>query len=331
MGNFAKEVFEINSGLGSAEEYQQLQLYKNLKKNVENNTLPFFNSENSYLPRELSTGKIINDENLVILEQIAANNGYKSNIWIYGSELNKIDKTLSFRKPHDQESAALCLTRIYNPTHTDNMFYINQGGAKDKNGKYEKCQYLYNIDSLSDKSRQIVLDKFKKVATFDQKYREKNAQNLFENSELLKSNAKIREQLQTQQELIKKNSIIKKKHGSMRIDWAVNALSLHCLSSCTGLPPHPTQISKEREKNCYDELKRIFDSYGTTTEAEKINMGGQLLKSFAAGVELQRYYTAKNFDMGQARKEQEQNERSARLSVFPQKNQTQQQHSSMER
>ena len=92
------EYFQTSWRSGSAynrgllpEEYFYKQIYEAIEKNVENKTLPFFNS-NKQIPIELSTGKIINDHNLVALEQIAAKNGYKSNNWIYGSELERLSK-----------------------------------------------------------------------------------------------------------------------------------------------------------------------------------------------------------------------------------------------
>ena len=71
------------------EEFFYKQIYEAIEKNVENKTLPFFTS-NKQIPIELSTGKIINDHNLVALEQIAAKNGYKSNNWICNSRCSGV-------------------------------------------------------------------------------------------------------------------------------------------------------------------------------------------------------------------------------------------------
>ncbi|MBQ5498463.1 MAG: hypothetical protein IIT73_01540, partial [Treponema sp.] len=81
----------LNKGLTS-EEFFYNQIYNALEVNVANRTLPFFNADAKSIPVELSTGKIINDENLIALEQISAKKGYSSNVWIYGDVLEKMQK-----------------------------------------------------------------------------------------------------------------------------------------------------------------------------------------------------------------------------------------------
>ena len=93
----------LNKGLTS-EEFFYNQIYNALEVNVANRTLPFFNSDAKTVPVELSTGKIINDENLIALEQISSKKGYSSNVWIYGDVLDKIR--------HPVELTAGCRTCI---------------------------------------------------------------------------------------------------------------------------------------------------------------------------------------------------------------------------
>lgn len=132
----------LNKGLTS-EEFFYNQIYSALEVNVANRTLPFFNQNAKTVPVELSTGKIINDENLIALEQLASKKGYSSNVWIYGDVLDKMQKQgipLNLRR--DAEPA-LCLTKYANFTHLNKPeLYIAEGGAKTK------AQYLYNYDSL---------------------------------------------------------------------------------------------------------------------------------------------------------------------------------------
>ena len=63
----------------TAQQYFYKQIYEAFKENTQNNTLPFFNKDLNKIPRELTTGKVIDNENSIALEQIASRYGYKSN------------------------------------------------------------------------------------------------------------------------------------------------------------------------------------------------------------------------------------------------------------
>ena len=141
----------LNKGLTS-EEFFYNQIYNALEVNVANRTLPFFNTDAKTVPVELSTGKIINDENLIALEQISSKKGYSSNVWIYGDVLNKMQKEgIPLNLRLDAEPV-LCLTKYANYTHLNKPeLYIAEGGSK------AKAQYLYTmIPWMNVQKRQLI-------------------------------------------------------------------------------------------------------------------------------------------------------------------------------
>ena len=134
MENFASD-YKGHNGLTPEETFAK-QLYDAFVENVKNNNLPFFNKV-SNIPRELSTGKIINDHNVAILEQVANQKGYKSNFWIYGHELNRLQKEIGSLNYKPKTTPVLC---------SDNNFYANSLTKQDlhisDSGSKQKYQYL---------------------------------------------------------------------------------------------------------------------------------------------------------------------------------------------
>lgn len=131
----------------TADEFFYQQIYDAMKHNVKNHTLPFYNNEQKAMPRELSTGKIINDDNLIALEQVASKFNYNSSFWLYGSELEKLSKQGYKIRFKENVQPVLCRTKYQNVTHLDSELYIAEHGTKNK------YQFLYNFDSLTDESK----------------------------------------------------------------------------------------------------------------------------------------------------------------------------------
>ena len=137
----------LNHGM-TADEYFYDQVYKAVELNVKNQSLPFFNPHASQMPIELSTGKIISDKNLIALEQVASNKGYKSNVWIYGSELEKLRNSGIRINLKRGSVPVLCQTRYADYMHLkEKELYIADGGDKTKN------QFLYNFDCLDERTQ----------------------------------------------------------------------------------------------------------------------------------------------------------------------------------
>ena len=152
MTDFYADFHGVGANGQTAEQYFYSQIFNAVKENTELGTLPLFNRALNKIPRELSTGKIINNENLIMLEQVASKNGYKSNLWIYGDELNKLQKEVGNLYYKKGTQPALCLTKYFGSTHLNEQdLYIAEGGS----GKKE--QYLYNLDSLDERSREKVM------------------------------------------------------------------------------------------------------------------------------------------------------------------------------
>lgn len=95
----------------------------------------------SNIPRELSTGKIINDHNVAILEQVANQKGYKSNFWIYGHELNRLQKEIGSLNYKPKTTPVLCSDNNFYVIHLLNKIYIFQ--IMDQNKKFH-CQKFKN-------------------------------------------------------------------------------------------------------------------------------------------------------------------------------------------
>ena len=160
----------------TSDEYFYNQIFEAVKKNVSAGTLPQFSRKTSSMPVELSTGKIINDENLIALEQIAASNNYNSSVWIFGDVLEKLRSEgirLNFKK---DAQPALCITKYANATHLfGNELYIAEGGAKTK------AQFLYNLDSLDERSQEAVKKHVKTAQENVEAYSNENFSNYISN------------------------------------------------------------------------------------------------------------------------------------------------------
>lgn len=130
MTDFYSDFRGVGAGGLTAEQYFYKQVFDAFKANTENQTLPFFNRDLNKIPRELSTGKIINNENAIALEQVASRHGYKSNLWIYGDELDKLQKAVGNLYCKKGSQPVVCLTKYFGSTHLNEQdLYIAEGGS----------------------------------------------------------------------------------------------------------------------------------------------------------------------------------------------------------
>lgn len=280
----------------TSDEYFYNQIFEAVKKNVSAGTLPQFSRKTSSMPVELSTGKIINDENLIALEQIAASNNYNSSVWIFGDVLEKLRSEgirLNFKK---DAQPALCITKYANATHLfGNELYIAEGGAKTK------AQFLYNLDSLDERSQEAVKKHVKTAQENVEAYSNENFSNYISNVKKART-----EKVPALEDL--KNSlriVCEKAAGiyttspddSNKIDFTtlVNSQARHVCSLATGSSIR-NEINPQAEANCYSMFERII-SETANQEIEPWKAGKEICKALHAGTQYAKSYTAKDFNL----------------------------------
>lgn len=292
----------FNHGL-TKEEYFYDQIFRAVESNVAERTLPFFNDKADSVPIELTTGKIINDENLIALEQIAAKKGYESNIWIYGDTLEKLQhEGISLNFKRDTEPV-LCLTKYANATHLkDGELYIAEGGNKSK------AQYLYNYDSLDDRSKKAVNKYFSQAKVVGENYTNDNLRNFIENvkrtrTEEVPQLKNLKKNLKAVSEDISK-SYTRNTGSKIDLTPIMNAQAKHMCQTVTAAKIK-SDLNEKNEAACYNVLaKMIADVRETGTPGWKV--GENLTKALDAGTLYAKSYTSKDFNL-EIRKVKEEN------------------------
>lgn len=277
----------------SAEEYFYMQTFEAFKANVENQSLPFFNNDLNKIPRELSTGKIINNENAIALEQIASLNGYKSNLWIYGDELNKIQKEVGNLYLKKGTMPVLCLTKYFGATHLNEQdLYISEAGT----GKKE--QYLYNLDSLNEKSREKVMKYFEQANAVDKKYTSENLKAFQINIEANRkgTNENFRK--------MREKVIQESKHLGLDLTAITNCHYIHQLGNSIGKPELAEQKNANQKDLCYW-LAGEFIKKAAENKILPKKAGMMLCTALNAGTEFQRLSVAKGYNLENAKKIEE--------------------------
>lgn len=299
MTDFYSDFHGVGAHGLTAEQYFYEQVFKSFSANTENHSLPFFNRNLNKIPRELSTGKIINNENSIALEQVASQHGYKSNLWIYGDELNKIQKEVGNLYCKKGTQPALCLTKYFGSTHLNEQdLYVSEGGS----GKKE--QYLYNLDSLDEKSQQKLLKYYEFANSVDKVYAETNMK-------AWKSNwAQIQVSPEAKQKLVaaRERTIAASNQGGTDLRLVTQCHFQHNLGSAIGKPAmsdiHSGQQNPGVQKQCYEVCEKFLGKM----QSEKIpphKAGKMLCTALNAGTEFQRVSVAKGYNLENAKKVEE--------------------------
>lgn len=266
----------------TVDEYFFDQVFTTVKGNVENHTLPFFDVNSHQLPIELSTGKIINDTNLIALEQAAAFYGYKSNYWIYGSEIEKLHHDGIELKVKKDAEPVLCKThyRNYERIAKDELL-IAEGGAKTQN------QFLYNLDSFTEKSQKALQKRFSNVQQINDAYTFENFKH-FKNN-ISKSKKEYAPKLAELQESIKKRiSKIPTQFGPV-----ISAHAKHFCSEAIGnnaKTPLP-----QTELACYSLLQNWINNTLEKNQPTWV-AGEELCKALDAGTWYGKSYISEKFN-----------------------------------
>lgn len=280
MGHFASNFTGHKDGLTLEQAFYD-QIYTAFEKNTQEQTLPFFDKNLHQVPQEITSGKFITDENAIALEQIASAKGYKSNLWIYGDELNKIEKKVGdlFMKPHTQ--AVLCVSREYNPTHSkDYDLYIKEAGTQ------QNAQYLYNVDSLTPKSQEKFRDYIEKSQKVNQQYCAENFSSFAQSAKNVQAQ-NVNPIVQSAKEKVLNFSSIQNIDSKILLDCHFK----HNLQNACG-----NKIASNHELNkslCYETAQKII----AKTNDEKIEhhkTGQAIAKSLFAGTEFSRVLVARN-------------------------------------
>jgi len=295
MTDFFADYHGIGANGLSAEQYFYKQVFDAFQANTENQSLPFFSKDLNKIPRELSTGKIINNENSIALEQIASKKGYKSNLWIYGNELNKIQKEVGNLYYKKETQPVLCLTKYFGATHLNEQdLYVAEGGS----GKKE--QYLYNLDSLDEKSQQKLLKYYELANGIDKNYTENNFKAFQANA---RQNA-IGENPAFQN--AKARAISQSQQGGMNLSPITNCHYLHNLQNSIGKANSQGSALQNplAQKQCYETAQRLSERV-KQGELKPHEAGRMLCTALNAGTEFQRVSVAKGYNLENAKKIEE--------------------------
>ncbi len=291
MTNFYSDWRNVNSKGYTARDFFFAQVYEALEENVKNHTLPFFNNDLNSIPRELSTGKIINNMNSIALEQVASKKGYKSNLWIYGDELNQIQKEVGNLYYKKNAEPVLCLgINDFNGTHLfEQDFKVSEGGSRRNE------QYLYNLDSLDEKSQQKLLKYFEKANIHNSEYVTKNRSAYSFNittgvNRTLQAEAMRRAQEASQS-------------GKLNFISVMASHYLHTLTNSLGQKSNENYLNKYKN-SCYEKCSELITNVKEGNLSE-INAGRFICKSLFAGTQVQRVVTAKGFNLENAKKNEE--------------------------
>ncbi len=307
----------LNRGL-TKEEYFYDQIYRNVEENVRNRTLPFFNKKADSVPVELSTGKIINDENLIALEQASSRKKYTSNVWIYGNVLEKMQHegiSLNLKKGAEP---VLCLTKYANATHlNEKELYIAEGGNRSK------AQFLYNYETLDERSRKAVDKYFSKVQSVSKEYAGENFSAFIGNVKNVKSGRvpgleKLKETLRSASINASKaysESFEKGDMGNTDLLPLINAQAKHMCQASTAARIK-SDISENNENTCYSLLEKVF-SESKEKGAREWKVGEALTKAMDAGTMYAKSYTSRDFNFEIRKVKEEQNIRTENLKKRP--------------
>lgn len=296
MADFFSDFHGVGANGLSAEQFFYKQVFEAFKANAENQALPFFNKDLNKIPRELSTGKIINNENAIALEQIASKNGYKSNLWIYGDELNRLQKEVGdlFYKKGSQP--ALCLTKYFGATHlSEQDLYVAEGGS----GKKE--QYLYNLDSLDERSQQKVMKYFERANNIDKTYTAENRKAYSENCSLIKTSGEAKQKMAAARERAKTASM----QGGMNLLMLTQCHFEHNLGNAIGTPNSPNLGLNENARRQCTEVSKQFLRKISDEKIPPQRAGLMLCTALNSGTEFQRIVVAKGHNLENAKKIEE--------------------------
>lgn len=291
----------LNHGM-TADEYFYDQVYKAVELNVKNQSLPFFNPHASQMPIELSTGKIISDKNLIALEQVASNKGYKSNVWIYGSELEKL-RNSGIRINLKRDSVpVLCQTRYADYMHLkEKELYIADGGDKTKN------QFLYNFDCLDERTQKSLEKYYDHVKQVDASFTKENFQNYLEN--VRQARTSNPPELQELKETLRKQN----EGGEYNFAPVINAHAKHICVESTG--SNVKNSSNENQSACYALFEKII---ADTNEKKRPTwkVGEAFTRAMDAGTWYAKSYTSKNFNHENKKIQEETHQKQKNLSRF---------------
>lgn len=272
----------------SADEYFYTQLYNNFKENTINRTLPFFSKDLDKLPREISTGKVINNENSIALEMLASSKGYKSNLWIYGYELNKIQKQTGELHTIKKAVPALCLKKYFGATHLKTQeLDISEAGSKTN------AQYLYNLDCFDENSQNKLLNFFNRNSNRNENFQKENYKIFTENLSVSDKSPLYR----AKQRIVANGNI-----EGINFLPVIDSHFKHILQNATGniMKDNRSQI----EGTCYKACNELIN----TVEKNKIaaaRAGKEITKALYAGTEFQKISLSKGYNMENAKQNEE--------------------------
>lgn len=305
------------NGYAATQEFEH-ELFELLEKNTEQGTLPFFNKDLKHIPRELSTGKVIDDKNKAMLEMVASAYGYKSSLWIYGSELEdlqkKLGKALNYKK---ETKPALCIFDHATQGKSDERLSIAEGGTGSN------AQYLYNFDSLTEHSQKIILEHYCKQRnikcqsvseledSLDKNYQDRNRENFLENMKNRKTDKERQKYVKSALDIVNgKDSV-----GDLNIKEILKSDYAAAIIRQTGMKD---EIDRGDEKEVYRQCKCLIDKV-REEKLKTYSVGKSLKFSLDASTTMSRVYVAEGCNLENIRKRQEEQEKKTQIKSINRK------------
>lgn len=268
------------------EEYFNHQIWKAFEQNVNNQTLPCFNMEQTNPARELTSGKIISGRNQIALEQDMAANSYKSNIYISGHDLARLEKELGISVVFKKHTMPVLCETFYNNAE----FVKNRDTYINENGSTKNYQYMYNFDSLSQNTQKYVQKHLMKNQVLDNDFAKKNAEN-FRYNLTIDKNSSDYQKLENAKKIMNKYSVTPEADFSL----LVNA---HTRTQIMNMVGNTNRRFDEKEKSdVYKTYKEMVDNIRNNDNAKRPHEMGELLcAALNAGNNYAATFCAKNFD-----------------------------------
>lgn len=136
---------------GSPENYMNQLFYENIKKNVENRTMPCFSDTAQEQVREVTSRKLIGGMNEVMMQQDMAAHGFKSGMYISASEMLKIT---------GGDRSKIEIMNGYKPVLVKD--FVNNIETNQFRTGDTRFQFMYNIDAFSDSTREKIKEHIEK-------------------------------------------------------------------------------------------------------------------------------------------------------------------------
>lgn len=286
------------------------QIYEDFKYNVENDSLPFF-KENVRFPQELRTGKMISYENIPALEMAAARYKYKSNMWIYGEDLESLDRQGYKITTKGTAKPVLCITKYHNANHlNEKEIYTTEGGSK------QKVQFMYNLDSFDEETQHRIIKHLgMNPNSLGEKITRECAKNFHKNGQEALIGTKNPVLVQAQ-ELMKKNAYV---NGNYSRVIAETQMKYSLDSYTNGEIPFLYKTQDETKNKLYETCRKLIED-ADSRKISGVDFGKDISNCLENAIIYSKKLTSDSYDLSKSKIEEEKLYVAERLKSYGRKN-----------